>query len=192
MTSVLKSEAVNGSALPALRNIRIRVFIQQKHRNLVKSVTKLLSRQKFAARTCTLSLAQHVPFRLRACSRSFDGAAGHQGPHRRNPRPTPVPRISVLCPSGFSSLTIILRQVTVPNTRSWQARERRRAHTSASRSNPFEIVWRIASTSKTQPPQVPPLICCRAAHRRVSGGRAASGARSGRGGRAARILEASA
>ena len=34
----------------------------------------------------------------------------------------------------------------------------------------------MASTSYTQPPQVPPLCACRAAHRRVSSGR--SGVRS--------------
>ena len=46
--------------------------------------------------------------------------------------------------------------------------------------------WTIASTSYTQPPQVPPLTRCSAAHSRVSSGRSGSGARSGRGGRAAR------
>src|SRR5438309_959937 len=39
----------------------------------------------------------------------------------------------------------------------------------------------IASASYTHPPQTPPLACCSAAQRRVSAGKAKSGARSGRG-----------
>ena len=43
----------------------------------------------------------------------------------------------------------------------------------------------MASTSKTQPPHVPPLASCRTAHNFVAAGRRGSGARSSRGGRAA-------
>ena len=43
----------------------------------------------------------------------------------------------------------------------------------------------IASTSYTQPPQVPPPTRCSAAHSRVSSGKSGSAARSGRGGRRA-------
>ena len=46
---------------------------------------------------------------------------------------------------------------------------------------PASSVFRIASTSNTQPPQVPPLTSCSAAHRRESDGICGSGARSGRG-----------
>src|ERR1035441_4511455 len=46
--------------------------------------------------------------------------------------------------------------------------------------------FKMASVSYTHPPHVPPLTCCSAAHSRVSGGRAGSGARSEREARAAR------